>query len=180
MTNQDNPFNLKCIFCGRPLILGQVGRGGSQSIGATGYVPLEIINQYNLSIVRSLGCPSGHNYNLNEVNNFQYEDLSIEESLLNQLGKEIKGGENFTNILKRDKTKVYVVNYGFFGRIRFDRLRIKSAPSPSNHILDKIKIFICSNDGNGESKTFIFSCVPEKVTHGLNNWTYKVVYYESL
>lgn len=178
MTEEDNPFNLKCIFCGRPLVPGPILRGNNTNVGLSATLSIGQSSEYNLTVKKSLGCPNGQKYYLNEVGNFQFKDLLIEESVLSQLAMELKSGKNFTNILKRLDSKVYVVNYGFFGRILIDRTRIRSSPSPSNRVLDKIKIFICTKGDVPENNTFIFSGVPEKVPYSLNRWVYNVVYYE--
>lgn len=180
MTDEDNPFNLKCIFCGRPLILGPIRRGNNTDVRSSAPLSFGQSSEYNLTATKSLACPSGEKYYLNEVGNFEFKDLSIEESVLSQLAMEIKESRSFTNIIKSLGTRVYVVNYGFFGRILIDRRRIRSAPSPSNRVLDKIKIFICSKGGVSENNTFIFSCVPERMPFSLNRWIYNVVYYEKI
>jgi hypothetical protein len=181
MINQNNSFNLKCIICGRPLILGQVGHRNQINAGvSTRDVGIGGSNEYNLMVARSLACPSGHNYSLNEIDNFDYNELQIEESMLNAFKTEAAGKLTMTGMFNESVNKVYVVNYGFLGRLRVDRLHLRSAPSPSNRVLDRIKIFICTKNKNSLNYSYIFSCVPEKVPYSLNKWKYKVVYYDTI
>lgn len=177
MIDPQNPYNMTCIRCGVPLIKGTLSQGTSTLFGKLAKVGKSWASSYI-----GLICPNGHKYTLSEVENqVEKESITISKDLINLLKKNGVENLDFGKLISDDKTKIYAVNYGLFTKMSTDKIPFARKPTPSNLVIDNVKMYICAltnyTMSNSDSQRLVFAVVPQRESPQI--FSYNIVWYYS-
>lgn len=183
MVDSGNVFHLVCPLCGVELSYYDMEKDEQawhqfmEKIGA-GKKTIKRFSPKNL-----LACNKhGGNYLLYEIEPLRYEYLEIitnlPEKIASELGMEIK----FNEILSGPRIKAYQAVYSFGAKIKKDGFKVitKRKPSPANHILDNVNIYMCVPVvlSNGKIKNILFAIVTKEKIGTVTEFNYIIVWYE--
>lgn len=178
MDSIGNPYSMQCAVCGRILIGSNVL--SSKSIGLNKLISLSMSTSAN---VYQLICPNNHGYSLIDITSattLESLDIQIDRSVVENFKRE-KDFQNFDlkHLIHSSNTKMYVVSYSVFARVRSDKFYFGRKPSPSNQILDSIILYIFADTTSivpfWTGKNIIFAVVGEKAKG--TKFIYKIVWY---
>lgn len=176
MNINHNPYDMKCFLCGAPLVYSQFYPG--TSIGLNKFIGFFSSDTH--SSRKALICPNKHSYALTDVKQYiKANEIQISEDVVTHLKKQNLENFDVESLISNEETQVYAVTYSWISRLRMDRFKALNDPTPSNQVLDNVKIFICANAKyimpNLERKNIIFAGVPVRL--GRFDFTYKIVWY---
>lgn len=174
MNNSDNPYGMTCLSCGRPLVPGHLSQ-------TDGYGVQKIVDAFSnwSSITENLVCPQNHRYQLINVKQYiRLDDIKIREDVVERLRKDNMYNLDLANLISDPETIIYAVLYGIFTKIKSDIIPFARKPSPSNDVLDNVKMYICGHNlSNSSKKDLVFALVSEKENR--HKVIYKIVWYYS-
>ena len=124
-------------------------------------------------------------YLLYEIDPIKYEYLQINEDLPEMIAADLGIKVRFNDLLTAPGIRTYQVVYSFGTKIRKDKLGAiiaKRKPSPKNHILDNVKIYMCVpvEVGSGKVKNILLAIVAKRKEGSLMQFDYIIVWHEVL
>ena len=171
--NDDNMYSMRCVICGTPLIKADIVKGHkSFNVSQVGGY-----NNPDSMSYKGLKCPKGHEYILYDISGqIKNKDINIEKDILVQLNEDVYNLD-LKEIILDPNTKTYAVSYSFFTRLRTDKWKIFSRPSPPAQVLDNIGFYICSKIKSKDlkNKNIIFALVRNKIN--LLGFKYNIIWY---
>ena len=172
--NEDNIYSMKCVICGTPLIESEILKGHrSFNISYVGGY-----NNPNNASFKGLKCPRGHEYNLADVSGkIKYEEIKIESDIFELLNMDVYN-LNLKEIMLNPDTKTYSVDYNFFTKMKADWKKNSRNPSPSNKVLDKVTVYICSKVKSRDltDKNLVLALASNRIE--LGKYKYIIIWYE--
>jgi hypothetical protein len=185
MLHSGNFFHLPCAICGMELTCYDVEKDEETRIGFNNNIEIGKKDLMKFGIKKVLVChQDGKKYLLYEISPIKYEDLEIAKGLPEEIAAYLGMEINFRSLLSDPRVKAYQVVYSTGTKIQVDRLKVVTnrKPSPSNHILDDVRFYICAPVylGDEKVKNILFAIVAQRKERKVNEFIYKIVWYEEL
>ena len=186
MPDSGNVFRLVCPLCGMELSYYDMEKDEDAwrqfmlKIGAG----KKTLKRFSPKIL--LACNEhGGSYLLYEIQPIKYEYLEISEDLPEKIAADLGMEIKFDELLSVPGILAYQVVYSFGTKMKKDRLGgmvTNRKPSPSNHILDNVKLYMCVPVpiNNGKVKNILLAIVAKRKKGRVTEFDYIIVWHEVL